>query len=88
MYVALFALLWSMRDRTRFNGQLLCLYMILAGAVRLLVEFLRINPRILWCFSEAQVFSIVMIGFGFILYNRLAARTIAVEPRAATRAAP
>lgn len=88
MYVAIFALLWSMRRRIKFNGERMCLYMILAGSARFLVEFLRINPRVFWCFSEAQLFSILMIIVGFALYYTLSSPAIVVEHELAMRAAP
>jgi len=43
----------------------------LAGSARLLVEFIRINPRVLWGLSEAQLISIVMMICGVILVVRL-----------------
>ncbi|MBV8774987.1 MAG: prolipoprotein diacylglyceryl transferase [Deltaproteobacteria bacterium] len=64
LYVAIFCFLWSIRRKTTLEGELLYLYLILAGSARFLVEFVRINPRVLWGLSEAQLISLVMIGAG------------------------
>ena len=39
-------------------------YLILAGLARFLVEIIRINPRVLWGLSQAQILSIAMVAFG------------------------
>ena len=41
------------------------IYLILYGTMRLLVEIIRINPRILFGLTEAQIISIIIIIFGF-----------------------
>src|SRR5690348_7013173 len=46
LYTGVFFLLWSLRKTNRVEGRLFFLYMILAGTVRFLVEFIRINPRV------------------------------------------
>lgn len=86
MFLAIFAVMWSMRARSSFAGQQLCLYLILAGVERLLVEFLRINPRALWGLSEAQLISLVMIPVGVAAWFWLAGRQPALEPGVALRA--
>lgn len=68
LYVAIFCFLWSIRKKTRLEGELLYLYLILAGAARFLVEFVRINPRVLGGLSEAQIISLIMIGAGSIAW--------------------
>ena len=43
-------------------------YLLLAGAARFLVEFVRINPRVFYMFSEAQLIAIaMMVGGGVAL---------------------
>jgi phosphatidylglycerol:prolipoprotein diacylglycerol transferase len=64
LYVAGFCFLWSIRKKVTLEGEVLCLYLILAGAARFMVEFVRINPRVLWGLSEAQVISLIMIAAG------------------------
>jgi len=59
-----FAVLWSLRRRITTNGQVFYLYLLLAGASRFVVEFVRINPRILGELSEAQLIAIVMMVVG------------------------
>jgi phosphatidylglycerol:prolipoprotein diacylglycerol transferase len=64
LYLAIFCLLWSIRKKVTLQGELLYLYLILAGAARFMVEFVRINPRVLWGLSEAQIISLLMIAAG------------------------
>ncbi len=64
LYIGVFIVLWRMRDRGWADGRLFYLYLILAGAARFLVEFVRINPRIFMGLSEAQLIGIGMIIFG------------------------
>jgi phosphatidylglycerol:prolipoprotein diacylglycerol transferase len=64
LYVAAFCFLWSIRKKVTLEGELLYLYLILAGAARFMVEFVRINPRVLWGLSEAQIISLIMIAAG------------------------
>lgn len=63
-FVAIFALLWSLRKKINIEGRIFYLYLMLAGLERFLVEFIRINPRILWGLSQAQLVSIVAIIAG------------------------
>ncbi len=60
--------LWQLRDRFRF-GILMALYLLLAGLMRFLVEFIRINDAVLAGLTTAQLISLVMIavGLGWIL---------------------
>lgn len=46
------------------------LYLMLSGAARFMVEFLRVNPRVFMGLSEAQLIAIVMITLGTSLYFR------------------
>ncbi len=71
LYVAIFAFLWSIRKRTSVEGRIFYLFLILAGAARFLVEFWRINPRVLWGMTEYQLFSILMmvVGTGAYLFT-------------------
>ncbi len=66
LYVVVFAVLWSLRSRIRVNGRLFYLYLVLLGASRLTVEFWRINPRVLWGLSEAQIISASMMVVGVV----------------------
>ncbi len=75
LYVSIFAFLWSRRKQIAFEGQYLCLYLILGGAARFLVEFVRINDRVAFGLSEAQVISLVMIAIGIVAWPVLSRRT-------------
>jgi phosphatidylglycerol:prolipoprotein diacylglycerol transferase len=48
-------------------GQLTGEYLVLSGIARFLVEFIRINPRIHWGMSNAQVASLGSIAAGILL---------------------
>lgn len=66
----IFWLLWSKRKQFTGDGKLFGLYLMLAGAARLLVEFIRLNPRYFLGLSEAQLISVALIGLGIWLYMR------------------
>lgn len=75
----LFLLLWGLRKIVRPAGILFMLYLITYGAMRFAVEFIRLNPRILFGLTEAQLLSIIMILFGGIGISLLR-RTIKAKP--------
>ena len=56
-------LLWRLRDRYR-TGVLFCVYLVLAGVERLLVEFIRRNDHVLLGLTEPQLVSVAMIAAG------------------------
>jgi phosphatidylglycerol:prolipoprotein diacylglycerol transferase len=64
--IAIFIFLWSIRKRPMAAGKFFAIYLICAGAERLLVEFIRLNPLFLGL-SEAQWISIGMIIVGSIM---------------------
>lgn len=64
LYTIVFIILWSMRRRSGVAGRIFYLYLVLLGGCRFMVEFVRINPRVLWGLSEAQLISIVMMAGG------------------------
>ena len=83
------AYLWRRGSgRATPGGQLTGEYLVLSGAARFVVEFIRINPRIYWGMSNAQVASIgtALAGVGLILWARRRAPSPAATPvEAATR---
>lgn len=85
LYVAIFGLMWSMRKRAP-EGRLFCLYLILEGLARFMVEFVRVNPRIAFGLSEAQLISLVMITAGLATWRYTSARALPVEAPGALRA--
>jgi phosphatidylglycerol:prolipoprotein diacylglycerol transferase len=72
LYLGVFYVLWKMRKTSYPPGRLLYWYLVLAGAARFLVEFWRINPRVFYMFSEAQLIAVAMMilgGVALILTN-------------------
>ena len=57
------AVLWGMRNRLRPGG-LVALYLVLAGAERFLVEFVRRNEEVLAGLTLPQLISLVMMAGG------------------------
>lgn len=55
--------LWRLRDRLT-GGLLFALYLVLAGAERLLVEFIRRNDEVAIGLTQAQLISVAMIVAG------------------------
>ncbi|MGO9601928.1 MAG: prolipoprotein diacylglyceryl transferase [Candidatus Binataceae bacterium] len=68
LYTGVFLVLWRFRGRGWVHGRLFYLYLILAGAARFIVEFVRINPRVFAGLSEAQLFGIGMVIFGSVAW--------------------
>jgi phosphatidylglycerol---prolipoprotein diacylglyceryl transferase len=85
LYAAIFYVLWSLRERVNVEGRILYLYLILAGGARFLVEFVRINPRVLAGLSEAQLISAIMIVAGAIGWVWSAARQPVIRTRVAAQ---
>lgn len=75
--------LWWRGRKRHGTGAILGEYLILTGAARFLVEFIRRNPKILWGLSNAQLASAgsVIVGLGLVWW---AAHRPASEPDAAT----
>ena len=65
--VIIFTVLWIWRKKTKYAGELFNLYLIFGGLERLLVEFIRVNPRIIFGLSQAQIISIIMIFLGSLM---------------------
>lgn len=72
--ILLFILLWSMRKKKRFDGQLLALYIIGYGAVRFSVEFFRQPDEqigfLLEYLTLGQILCMIMILAGIWIYFR------------------
>ncbi len=62
----IFYFLWKIRKKIMPDGELFMIYLVFAGSERLLVEFIRLNPRLLFGLSEAQLISIPLIVLGTI----------------------
>ena len=91
--VVIGAILWKFAEKrgsARPIGEVTGMYLILSGVARFLVEFIRINPRIYWGMSNAQVASIgsVVFGVGLILWARRHATANKPDARAIPLGAP
>ena len=72
---ALFLILWRFRKTLNPDGKIFMLYLMFAGAERFSIEFIRVNPRALLGFSEAQLIAIVMLLIGAYGWLRLPSKT-------------
>jgi phosphatidylglycerol---prolipoprotein diacylglyceryl transferase len=70
--IVAFFILLSLRKKMKYSGQLFYIYIILTGIPRLLVEFIRLNPKIIFGLSQAQIISILMIltGIAMLIIKR------------------
>src|SRR5580698_7091172 len=70
--LALCWLLWRLGKRALPVGWMTGLYLVLSGVGRFLVEFVRINPRLYWGMSNAQVAALgtVIAGLLLVLWAR------------------
>ena len=72
MMLIIFLILWKLIKKDHpdgtgwMDGKLFMLYLVLSGAERFIIEFIRINPRLLFGLSEAQLISIPMMVIGVI----------------------
>jgi phosphatidylglycerol:prolipoprotein diacylglycerol transferase len=62
----IFLILWKFRKSNWRDGRLVMLYFILSSISRFLVEFIRLNPRIMLGFSEAQIISVIVFIIGVV----------------------
>lgn len=77
--LGIFFILWRLRDKLKPSGALFMLYLVLAGAERFIVEFIRLNPRLLFGLSEAQLISIPLMIIGLAGFFFLRSRTPAAS---------
>ena len=79
IYEFLFALvlgwlLWNLAKKAWPIGWLTGLYLVLSGLGRFLVEFVRINPRLYWGMSNAQVAALGSVVVGVVVMVAARAR--------------
>ncbi len=86
MALLIFWLLWKLGERAKPVGWLTGVYLMLMGAARFLVEFVRINPRLYWGMSNAQVAALGSILFGFALLAWAQRKKLQWTPALATDA--
>lgn len=77
-----YVLLLALEKRHLIPGQLFMAYLMLSSTFRFLVEFLRLQPRIAFGLSEAQIFSIVLFILGAAGYLLIARRHATPHSRA------
>jgi phosphatidylglycerol:prolipoprotein diacylglycerol transferase len=70
-----FGILLALRKRPMPDGMVFAAYLLLASLFRFSVEFLRLNPRLLFGLSEAQLFSVILFLAGIAAAVVLAARS-------------
>ncbi|HKA52383.1 MAG TPA: prolipoprotein diacylglyceryl transferase [Candidatus Binatia bacterium] len=66
-YVLVFAILWSRRSTPHRTGTLFWTYLLLAGVARFLLEFVRVNPPLLFELSQAQVISVCLVAVAAVM---------------------
>lgn len=59
-----FLILWSLRKKEWPPGKLFMVYLLLSSTFRFSVEFLRLNPRLVFGLSEAQLISAALFLLG------------------------
>jgi phosphatidylglycerol:prolipoprotein diacylglycerol transferase len=64
MGVIIFSVLWKWRKKDWIDGRLFMFYLIFTAAARFSVEFIRLNPRILFGLSEAQLIAVCLFTVG------------------------
>ena len=67
--IFIFLFLWKRRGKYKTPGIIFGYYLILAGTERLFIEIIRLNPRIIFALSQAQIISLIMIAGGIYLLS-------------------
>ena len=63
----IFVLLWKRRKSKCPDGYIFSVYLILAGIERFFIEFLRMNERVIFNLTQAQIISILLILSGLYI---------------------
>lgn len=84
-------ILWRLGkpDAAKPAGEITGAYLVLSGLARFLVEFIRINPKVYWGMSNAQVASIgsVLAGIALVLWARRSGKAVVLPPAAIPQSA-
>ena len=64
----LFLILWYLRNKSKFSGNLLLIYLFGYGIVRFFVEFLREEKESLFSLTTGQLLSILMVFCSILLF--------------------
>ena len=62
----IFSILWKLRKKDWIDGKLFMFYLIFISIERFSIEFIRLNPRLLFGLSEAQLISVGLFIVGVI----------------------
>ena len=83
----IFIILYSMRNKRKFEGQLTYIYFVLYGIARTIIEGFRTDSLMLGNFRISQILSIILsIAFGIVLiYNWRKSKEIVLEKDTDTR---
>lgn len=68
--VVIFYVLMNFRKKHLIDGQIFMYYLIFSGFARFTVEFIRLNPSLLFGLSQAQVISVGLIAVGVFMTYR------------------
>jgi len=86
-YTAVFLVLWRRRRTPHPDGFMLWLYLLLSGAMRFLVEFVRINAPVALGLTEAQLISLAIMLAGSVQIWRSSGPAAVTAPAATGPAA-
>lgn len=75
----IFLYLWKNRMKYQIPGTLFYLYLILAGVERFLVEMIRVNPKVVFGLSQAQLIALFMVAAGTFFFMRNKAKEDKIE---------
>jgi phosphatidylglycerol:prolipoprotein diacylglycerol transferase len=88
--VVIFWILWRIGARwlndAGHTGKLFGVYLLLSGIARFFVEIIRINPRVLWGLTNAQIASIIYVIVGTFLVMRTP-RAVSARARRSSQSA-
>jgi phosphatidylglycerol---prolipoprotein diacylglyceryl transferase len=84
-YGVIFAILWSRRSAPHQPGALFWGYLLLTGIARFFLEFVRINPGVIFGLSLAQVISLILavVGGWLLMRGREPSEEVVAVPRLA-----
>jgi phosphatidylglycerol:prolipoprotein diacylglycerol transferase len=73
-YTAVFSLVYALRKRDYPPPTLFALYLVGASTARFFVEFIRINPKVAFGLTQAQLIAVVLAALGVAMLLRVSAR--------------
>jgi phosphatidylglycerol:prolipoprotein diacylglycerol transferase len=73
-YMAVFFFVYSIRKRDLPAPTLFATYLVGASIARFLVEFIRINPKVVFGLTQAQLIAIVLGTLGVVVLRRMRLR--------------